>query len=331
MKERQSGAAAILNQFPLLLTLVAAGLIFLLMTGLKGCSKKQETDPSRSAQLSSEVPGKTDPADPGKTEPSDSIPTKTEAPTQQTDAPTEPATTDSVPTTEPVTTAAPTTDAPTTVPPTTTEPEPVYPTGFTTVDESYFSDALFLGDSRTDGLCLYCPVGDAKHYSGTSMTIFKIMETTDPAYGYNGVRALLKGEKFGKIYIMYGINEAGYDTDVWAQKYADVVAEIRQYQPDALIYIQSILYVTQKHEKNYPVFATKGLKEKNARLMELANGKDIFYLEVNDVLNDGTDHLPSEYTNDGAHLKAKYYYLWHDYLLEHAIVDAAHPWEPEEE
>ena len=277
------------------------------------------------ARLSSEVPGRTDPSEPEKTVPA----AQTDAPTQQTestDHATEPVTSDSAPSTELVTTAEPAT----TVPPTTTEPEPVYPTGFTTVDESYFSDALFLGDSRTDGLCLYCPVGDAKHYSGTSMTIFKIMETTDPAYGYNGVRALLRGEKFGKIYIMYGINEAGYDTDVWAEKYAEVVAEIREYQPDALIYIQSILYVTQKHEKNYPVFATKGLKEKNARLMELANGKDIFYLEVNDVLNDGTDHLPSEYTGDGAHLKAKYYYLWHDYLLEHAIVDAAHPWEPEE-
>ena len=331
MRERQSGAAAILNQFPLLLTLVAAGLIFLLMTGLKGCSKKQDTDSNTpAARLSSEVPGRTDPSEPEKTVPA----AQTDAPTQQTestDHATEPATSDSAPSTEPVATAEPTTTEPaTTVPPTTTEPEPVYPTGFTTVDESYFSDALFLGDSRTDGLCLYCPVGDAKHYSGTSMTIFKIMETTDPAYGYNGVRALLRGEKFGKIYIMYGINEAGYDTDVWAEKYAEVVAEIREYQPDALIYIQSILYVTQKHEKNYPVFATKGLKEKNARLMELANGKDIFYLEVNDVLNDGTDHLPSEYTGDGAHLKAKYYYLWHDYLLEHAIVDAAHPWEPEE-
>ena len=329
MRERQSGAAAILNQFPLLLTLVAAGLIFLLMTGLKGCSKKQDTDSNTpAARLSSEVPGRTDPSEPEKTVPA----AQTDAPTQQTestDHATEPAMSDSAPSTEPVATAEPTEPA-TTVPPTTTEPEPVYPTGFTTVDESYFSDALFLGDSRTDGLCLYCPVGDAKHYSGTSMTIFKIMETTDPAYGYNGVRALLKGEKFGKIYIMYGINEAGYDTDVWAEKYAEVVAEIREYQPDALIYIQSILYVTQKHEKNYPVFATKGLKEKNARLMELANGKDIFYLEVNDVLNDGTDHLPSEYTGDGAHLKAKYYYLWHDYLLEHAIVDAAHPWEPEE-
>ena len=163
------------------------------------------------------------------------------------------------------------------------------------------------------------------------MTIYKIMDTTDEAYGYYGLRGLLQGMQFGKIYIMFGINECGYSTESFADKYRSVIEEIRSYQPDALIYIQSILYVTQKHEANYPVFATANIKEKNEAIKALANDEDIFYLEVNDCLNDGTDHLPSEYTGDGVHLKANYYYLWHDYLLEHAVVDAAHPWEPESE
>ncbi|MBQ1371412.1 MAG: hypothetical protein IIY70_00645, partial [Oscillospiraceae bacterium] len=72
---------------------------------------------------------------------------------------------------------------------------------------------------------------------------------------------------------------------------------------------------------------TANLKEKNEAIKKLANGKDIFYLEVNDCLNDGTDHLPAEYTGDGKHLTAKYYSLWHNYLLQHAVVDADHPWQ----
>ena len=294
-RKQPVGLAALINQAPLVLTLIAAGLVFLMIMAFKGCSKKPDEAPDF-------VPG-------AATEEA----TKPDAPTDSADfIPTESG--------EPTPTDAPETEAPTEAP-----TEPAVKT-YTTVDDSYFDDVLFIGDSRTDGLCLYSPMGNARHYSSQSMTIYKIMETTDAAYGYNGLRALLKGEKFGKIYLMLGINEVGYATDSFASKYKEVVDEIRAAQPDALIYLQSILYVTQKHEQNYPVFATAGIKEKNEKIKALANGTDIFYLEVNDCLNDGTDHLPSEYTGDGAHLKAKYYSLWHNYLLEHAIVDAAHPW-----
>ena len=76
----------------------------------------------------------------------------------------------------PVTTETPVTDVPTTE-------APDYPIGFTTVDESYFSDALFIGNSLTDGLCLYDPMGSAKHFSAASATIFGILDMTDEFYG----------------------------------------------------------------------------------------------------------------------------------------------------
>ena len=200
-----------------------------------------------------------------------------------------------------------------------------------TVDDRYFYDALLIGDSRTDGLRLYSNPGDAKHYCATSLNIFRVMDSQEEAYGFKGLRNLLKGMQFGKIYIMFGINECGYPTTSFANKYKEVVEEIREYQPDAIIYLQSICYVTQKKEQKDPTFSTANLKEKNETIKALANDVDIFYLEVNDCMNDGTDHLPSEYTGDGVHLKASYYSLWHQYLLEHAIVDANHPWSPEGE
>lgn len=292
---------------PLLLALIGAGVVFFLIMGIKS--------------LSSKAP------DAAKTSPD----TTTQAATQSTTV--SPSDTDAAPVvpmpSEPVVTTA----APLVPITSTTEPVVTEPTGpvKTTVDDSYFSDSLFIGDSRTDGLWLYSTPGDCKHYSAQSMTIFDIMDSDLDAYGYTGLRALLQGMRFGKIYIMLGINECGYDTDVFADEYRKVVEEIRSYQPEALIYIQSICYVTQTHEENYPVFATANIKEKNEAIKQIANGEDIFYLEVNDCLNDGTDHLPDEYTGDGAHLKARYYYLWHDYLLENAYVDALHPWEPADE
>ena len=306
------GGAAVLSGAPILTLVIVFGLFFLLMMAVKGCAS------GGSSETDAPVPAESQHA-PGQSSQADSVPGSEG---QSTEAP--------VVSTEPVTTALVTTEPATTPTPTTTEPPG--PT-MMTVDDHYFDDALFLGDSRTDGLFLYSTPGDCKHYPfpATSLTIFKAMDAEDEEhrYGYSSTRELLKGEKFGKIYMMFGINECGYDTTVFADKYKEVVEEIRSLQPDALIYIQSICYVTQNHEAKYPVFATSNIKEKNEAIKQLANDVDIFYLEVNDALNDGTDHLPSDYTGDGAHLKANCYRYWHDYLLEHAYVDAKHPWAPE--
>ena len=201
--------------------------------------------------------------------------------------------------------------------PETTEPETLE---FQTVTEDYFDDALFIGDSRTQGLQLYSTLDNATFYAATSMSIFGIMASTETVEGVTGIRNLLQSKQFGKIYIMFGINEAGYDTDAFVERYGQVVEEIRGYQPDAIIYVQGIMYVTAAKAAAEPVFSNDNIRKKNEGLKDLANGEDIFYLEVNDNLNDGQGNLPEEYTGDGVHLKASYYSLWRDYLLEHAIV-----------
>lgn len=231
-----------------------------------------------------------------------------------TDAPTEP-----VVTTEAQTgTETAATDTEETVT-TTAETEPTV-RGFETVDESYFDDALFIGDSRTDGLRLYSPFEGATYYYKTSLSIYNAMDSAETCDGCYGIRQLLQNRSYAKIYIMFGINEAYSDKETFLNRYADVIEEIRGYQPDAIIYIQSIMYVTATKMANDPGFSNDGLRAKNEGLKAMANGKDIFYLEINDALNDGAGNLPSDYTNDGVHLKPQYYSLWSDYLLEHAIV-----------
>lgn len=292
---------------PMLLALIAAGIVFFIILGIQAIKNKhpEETSPAVPVASTEQGAPTTVPAVPS-TEPvvTDALPTETDAPIIVT-----------------------TTEAPTTAPVTTEPPGPT----MMTVDDSYFDDALLIGDSRTDGLRLYSNPGKAEHFCATSLNIYKVMNSDLEVQGYKGLRSLLQNVKFGKIYIMFGINECGYPTSSFFDKYKEVVDEIRSLQPDAIIYIQSICYVTQKKEQKDPVFSTANLKEKNEAIKTLANDVDIFYLEVNDALNDGTDHLPSDYTGDGVHLKASCYKYWHDYLLEHAVVDAKHPWTPSED
>lgn len=131
---------------------------------------------------------------------------------------------------------------------TTAAPTPV----FQTVDDSYFDDALFIGDSRTEGLALYGSLTNADYFSSVGLTIFKVTEKAagNPNTGESVTLAQKLAQKqYGKVYIMLGLNELGTGTtESWAQAYAQVIAQVRQAQPNAVIYLESILVVAASQD-----------------------------------------------------------------------------------
>ncbi|MBO4462103.1 MAG: hypothetical protein J5749_04400 [Lachnospiraceae bacterium] len=187
------------------------------------------------------------------------------------------------------------------------------------VDEEYFADALFIGDSRTDGLRLFSPVGKASYFCKTGLNIIKLM-SSDTVVDGKTLRQLLSSKKFGKIYIELGVNEGDYNTPRWLKIYADAVNEIRELQPDAIICIQAIMYVTEEYGIEWKYCKKENLDEKNEGLKELCDDEYVFYIDVNEAVVDESGHLNPEYTGDGMHLKAKYYYLWRDYIMQHAVI-----------
>ena len=73
--------------------------------------------------------------------------------------------------TAPPTTVPPTTIPPTTVPPTTAPTEPTV----SVPDESWFDDALFIGESRTAGLKVYGRLGKADYFCGEGLTVYGVL------------------------------------------------------------------------------------------------------------------------------------------------------------
>lgn len=203
-------------------------------------------------------------------------------------------------------------------------PEPV----FQHVEEDYFDDALFIGDSRTVGLFEYGQIEDrARFYAQTSLMIYEVMENpkaivkTDDERGAITVEEALSENKFGKIYIMLGLNEMGFGTpESFGAAYKAVISRIRQLQPDAVIYIQSIMHVADEKNRTDPVYNNTNIDLRNQPLKELADNRNIFYLDVNEALCDETGCLNGDWTFDQVHLKAAYYQVWKDFLLNHAIV-----------
>lgn len=110
---------------------------------------------------------------------------------------------------------------------------------------SYFDDAAFLGDSRTLGISDYAGLDAADFYCDSGMTIFKILEE-EVTYQKTGSKVLmpevLQNKKYGKIYIMLGMNELGYgNTEMYLEQYRQVLIQIREWQPEAIIYIMANL------------------------------------------------------------------------------------------
>ena len=90
---------------------------------------------------------------------------------------------------------------------------------FTTVDASYFDDALFLGDSHTDGFHDYAGLGNATYFTKNGLTVKDAVEKSFIELDGKKVTLAeaLGTRQFGKVYILLGINEIGaYTAADWA-------------------------------------------------------------------------------------------------------------------
>lgn len=207
-----------------------------------------------------------------------------------------------------------------------TETAPVPVREFQTVDDAYFHDALFIGNSRTVGLSMFGSMPEeTTFYATVGMNIFDLMGSSaqiPPEEGPEQSFASLMSEKqFGKIYIMLGINDLGTGTnESFAEYYKGVIDQIHQLQPDAIIYIQSIINVSAARDAQGDYISNAVIDQRNALIKELADNDYCFYLNVNEVLVDANGCLNADYTSDGIHLGGGSLSIWEDYLYSHAIV-----------
>lgn len=193
---------------------------------------------------------------------------------------------------------------------------------FQSSDVSYFDDALFIGDSRTLGISEYGVLQNADYFCNTGMSVYNLFSASEnvKSAGNTNLEGLFESKKYGKIYLMLGINELGYDFDSTVAKYAEVVSYIRDKQPQAILYIQANLHVSKSRSETDSIFCNANIDRFNQSISALADGKSIFYIDVNELFDDGYGNLADMYTNDNTHVYAKYYVDWSNWLCTKTIV-----------
>ena len=110
-----------------------------------------------------------------------------------------------------------------------------------------------------------------------------------------------------------------YTAADWAAQYKSLLDLVREKQPDAVIFIQSIFHTTQK-KSDSSYFKNEVINERNAAIAQLADGKTIFYLDLNPLFDDENGALRADYSGDGVHVRAPYYVQWRDELYRFGVV-----------
>lgn len=200
---------------------------------------------------------------------------------------------------------------------------------FVNVDESYFDDALFIGDSRTVGLRDYSDLSQhADFLCETSLTVHKVFK--HDFKGKGTLEEVLQAKEYGKIYLMVGINELGTGTtEDFMAKYTEVVEKLKELEPEAKIIIQANMHVAAERNESDAIFNNGNISARNHAIATLADNQQIFYIDVNEAVCDENGCLSEEYTYDQIHLLGKYNDLWKQFLLSHGIQEETVPEETE--
>ena len=196
---------------------------------------------------------------------------------------------------------------------------------YMTVEDDYFVDAVFIGDSRTVGMFEYGGLEEiSTFYASKGLTVYRLFDADIVSVPGERkqitVEEALQQNSFAKIYLMIGINEMGTGTvESFLEKYQEVVTHLRELQPDAIIYLQAIIKVTAERSAKGDYITNEGITARNEGIARLADNEKVFFLDVNPEVCDESGGMIPDYTFDGVHLKARYIEIWKDYLKAHAI------------
>ncbi|MCL2322661.1 MAG: GDSL-type esterase/lipase family protein [Oscillospiraceae bacterium] len=205
------------------------------------------------------------------------------------------------------------------------------------VPPEYFDDAVFVGDSVSQGLRNY--VAYAKDTLGIDY-FGKAEYLTALDFGsYNALQGnclpVYKGEKIPvedniaqmdvkKVYILLGLNDIYLDTDTVVKNYQEFINLILAKKPGLDIIIESVTPITRFEESNpnkdNPYLTRANVNALNAAYKKMADKNGYYFLNVGSAVVDSEGYLPDEYSFDGTcHMRPEALELWINYLRTHII------------
>lgn len=193
-------------------------------------------------------------------------------------------------------------------------------------DDAFFDTAVYLGDSRTEGLQLFSGLKHGDFYWARGMTVFKagsedyrVFEVDGQKYNLLEALAL---KQYESVYIMLGINELGYPAESYQEGLGQLLDKVIELQPDAVVYLQIMPPMNDalcRKNKLADYINNEKLSQFNDAITLLAAEKKVVLLNTAEAYAGEDGKLPAELASDGCHFAYDAYKRWADYLRSHVI------------
>lgn len=193
------------------------------------------------------------------------------------------------------------------------------------VDDSYFADTFFGGDSRMGSLYLYGNLREkgAQIWYCESLSLFRIydMQNEDmyEEFGEVPLYDLLTTTQKQNIYILLGINEIrSEDFEAWGETYASLIDDIKNANPAAHIYIMNAYHPREISGLDDAQITTQ-VQMVNDKMQSIAKEKRVYYYNTDDGMIDESGKIREEWVWDGLHLNIEGSQVFSTEIAKHVV------------
>lgn len=206
-------------------------------------------------------------------------------------------------------------------------------------EDSFFDDAVFIGDSVSLKLNLYVTkcrqssnptlLGKAQFLTAGSMGSGNALQPVSD----DSIHPLYNGEKLSladsvaasgakKVYIMLGMNDlAVYGVDGAAANMETLLKGILEKTPDAQIFVQTATPLVKAKNIEANKLNNANMRLYNEKLAEVCKNNGWYLVDVSSAVQDSEGNLNASYCSDpddmGIHFTDEGCNVWIDYLYTH--------------
>ena len=193
-------------------------------------------------------------------------------------------------------------------------------------EDTYFDNAVFLGDSRTEGLQLFGKLYRGDYYWARGMNVFLVDNPKYHTFEVDGETVTMIGalakKSYDAVYIMIGINELGCAPSEYERGLREFLDKVLAVQPEAVIYLQTLPPINEAQARESGLgdyINNSNVNRFNEIIVNMAAEKQVVLLDVAEIYRGENGELPADMSADGCHFNLDGYVQWVDYLRCHIM------------
>lgn len=184
---------------------------------------------------------------------------------------------------------------------------------------------VFFGDSTTAHLKLRGGIDASRVWSGQSNTVlFSSVNDVRPIYFADENRSYSLGEAVGKkhppiLVITLGVSGGAgmMPEEKFKSAYKKMIDTVREFSPDTILFVQSILPLSEKSKKHFNLLTKEAVEEANVWIKQVCCEEDVAFIDTYPLLCDENGYLKKIYQNDEyMHLTRKAYEVMLEYVYK---------------